>query len=108
MIGGFIVVNNPVRVVVRGIGPSLTALGVTNPLANPTLELRDNNGALVLANNDWKDTQQAALLATHLQPTNDLESALVQTLQPGNYTALLRGANDGTGVGLVEVYALAN
>ncbi len=106
MIGGFILVNNPVRVVIRGIGPSLTALGVPNALADPTLELRDVNGMLILANDNWRDTQEAEIIATTLQPTNDLESAMVMTLQPGNYTAQLRGSNDGIGNGLVEVYAL--
>jgi hypothetical protein len=106
MIGGFILVNNPVRVVIRGIGPSLTPLGVPNALANPTLELRDVNGMLILANDNWRDTQAAEIIATNLQPTNDLESAMVMTLQPGNYTALLRGSNNGTGNGLVEIYAL--
>ncbi len=106
MIGGFIIVNNPLKVVVRGIGPSLTAFGVTNPLANPTLELHGANGATILANDDWKTAQQAEITTTNLQPTNDLESALVITLQPGNYTAQLRGANNTTGVGVVEVYAL--
>ena len=106
MIGGFIVVNNPLRVVVRGIGPSLTAAGVPNALADPTLELRSGNGALILANNNWRDTQATEIMATMLQPTNDLESALVMTLQPGNYTAQLRGNNNGTGNGLVEIFAL--
>jgi DNA-binding beta-propeller fold protein YncE len=108
MIGGFIVVNNPVRVVVRGIGPSLAGVGIQNPLADPTIELRDGAGGLVLANDNWKATQQADIMATGLQPSNDLESALVITLQPGNYTALLRGTNNGTGIGVVEVYALAS
>ena len=105
MIGGFIVVNNPVRVVVRGIGPSLTAVGVPNALADPTLELRGVNG-LILANDNWRDTQEAEITATGLAPTNNLESALVMTLQPGNYTAQLRGNNNGTGNGLVEIFAL--
>jgi hypothetical protein len=106
MIGGFIIVNNPVRVVVRGIGPSLTAFGVPNVLADPTLELRGINNTLILANDNWRQTQQAEIMATGLQPTNDLESALVITLQPGNYTGLLRGTNNGTGNGVVEVFAL--
>lgn len=106
MIAGFIIVNNPLKVVVRGIGPSLTGFGVPNALANPTLELRDGNGALVLANNDWKTAQQAEITATGLQPSDDLESALVQTLQPGPYTAQLRGNNNGTGVGVIDVFAL--
>ena len=77
MIGGFIIVNNPVRVVVRGIGPSLAAFGVPDPLADPTLELRGADGTLILANDNWRDTQQAEIMATGLQPSNDLESALV-------------------------------
>ncbi len=100
MIGGFILVNNPVRVVIRGIGPSLTALGVPNALADPTLELRDRDGMLILANDNWRDTQADEIIATTLQPTNDLESAIVMTLQPGNYTVQLRGSNDGIGNGL--------
>jgi hypothetical protein len=104
MIGGFIIVNNPVRVVVRGIGPSLA--GVPDVLADPTLELRNGSGTLVLANDNWRQTQEAELIGTSLQPTNDLEAALVITLQPGAYTAQLRGNNSTVGVGLVEVYAL--
>ena len=94
------------RIVVRGIGPSLTAVGVTNPLANPTLELRDNNGALLVSNNDWQDNpaQAAELTAAGLAPTNPLESGIAATLAPGLYTALLAGVNNGTGIGVVEVY----
>ncbi len=94
------------RVVVRGIGPSLTALGVTNALANPTLELRGSNGDLLFANNDWQDDpgQAAELTAADLAPTNSLESGIAATLPPGQYTAPLAGLNNGTGVGLVEVY----
>jgi hypothetical protein len=106
MIAGFFIVNNPLKVVVRGIGPSLAGFGVPNPLANPTLELRDSNGATVLANDDWKLTQQAEITQTGLQPSNDAESALVITLQPGGYTAQLRGTNNGTGVGVIDVFAL--
>jgi hypothetical protein len=106
MIAGFFVVNNPLKVVVRGIGPSLSNFGVQNPLANPTLELRDGNGGLVLGNDDWKTTQQAEITATGLQPSNDAESALVITLQPGGYTAQLRGTSNGTGVGVIDVFAL--
>ena len=108
VIAGFILLQNNGndRIVVRGIGPSLTAAGVPNALANPTLELRDNNGALVVANNDWQDdpAQAAELTAAGLAPTNNLESAIAATLPPGPYTALLVGLNTGTGVGLVEVY----
>ena len=92
--------------VVRGIGPSLTGLGVPNALANPTLELRDGNGALVMANNDWQDdaAQAAELTAAGLAPTSPLESGIAAALPPGLYTALLAGLNNGAGVGLVEVY----
>jgi Protein of unknown function (DUF4038)/Putative collagen-binding domain of a collagenase len=94
------------RIVVRGIGPSLAAFGVPNALANPTLELRDGNGALLIANNDWQDdpAQGAELTAAGLAPTNNLESGIAATFPPGLYTALLGGLNNGTGVGLVEVY----
>jgi len=94
------------RIVVRGIGPSLTAAGVPNALADPTLELRDGNGALLVANNNWQDNpaQGAELTAAGLAPTNNLESGIAATLPAGSYTALLSGVNNGTGVGLVEVY----
>ena len=108
VIAGFILGNhNGVdRIVVRGIGPSLTAVGVANALANPTLELRDNNGALLHANNDWQDdpAQAAELSAAGLAPASALESGIAVTLPPGLYTALLAGLNNGTGTGLVEVY----
>jgi hypothetical protein len=108
VIAGFILGGNNGgdRIVVRGIGPSLAAAGVANVLADPTLELRDSNGALLMANNDWQDNQaQAAeLTAAGLAPTNNLESGLAASLSPGPYTALLSGGNNGTGIGLVEVY----
>jgi subtilisin-like proprotein convertase family protein len=94
------------RVVVRGLGPSLTSAGVTNVLPDPMLELRDGNGALLIADNNWQDSpaQAAELTAAGLAPTSALESAVVATLPPGLYTALLSGMNNGTGIGLVEVY----
>jgi len=94
------------RIVVRGIGPSLTAVGVPNALADPTLELRDGNGALLMANNNWQDNtaQAAELMAAGLAPANNLESGIAATLPPGLYTALLSGVNNGAGIGLVEVY----
>jgi hypothetical protein len=108
VIAGFILGGNggADRIVVRGIGPSLTAAGVANALGNPTLELRDSNGALIRADNDWQDNAAQAVLisAAGLAPTNPLESAIAATLSPGLYTALLAGVNNGTGVGLVEVY----
>ena len=110
MIAGFILGGNngADRIVVRGIGPSLTAVGVPNTLADPTLELRDGNGTLLISDNDWQDNaaQAVEITAAGLAPTNPLESAIAATLPPGLYTALLAGRNNGTGVGLVEVYDL--
>jgi hypothetical protein len=94
------------KIVVRGLGPSLTAAGISNALADPTLELRDGNGTLLMANNNWQDNavQMAELMSSGLAPSNPLESAIAATLPPGAYTALLAGFNNGAGIGLVEVY----
>ena len=112
VIAGFILGNHNGndRIVVRGIGPSLTAFGISNALADPTLELRDNNGALLVANNNWQDdpAQAAQLTAAGLAPTNPLESAIAATMSPGAYTALLVGLNNRTGVGVVEIYDLGS
>ena len=112
MIGGVIVVGpDPQKVVVRAIGPSLGKVGVAGALQDPTLELHDSNGALLVSNDNWRSSQEAEIMATGLQPTNDLESAIVTTLPSSpsgiGYTAILRGVNDTTGVALVEFYALA-
>ena len=110
VIAGFILGSSggSERVVVRGLGPSLAAAGVPNPLANPTLELRDSDGVLLASNNNWLDdpAQAARVSDTGLQPTNDLEAAVYATLPPGLYTALLAGLNSGVGNGVVEVYDL--
>lgn len=107
LIGGFVVEGaRERRVIVRAIGPSLTPFGVQGALANPTLEVKDANGVSLGTNDDWKSAQQAAIAASGFAPTSDLESALVLTLPPGAYTALVRGAGETTGVGLVEVYDL--
>jgi len=114
MIGGFIV-GGPTgengRVLVRALGPSLTNSGVAGALSDPTLELHDGNGATIASNDNWKlrsdgGSQQAEIESTSIAPTNDLESALLRDLAPGNYTAIVRGNNNATGVGLVEVYNL--
>jgi hypothetical protein len=109
VIAGFVLSADGVaddRVIVRGIGPSLADFGLSPVLANPTLELRDNNGALLIANNDWQENPEQAMEinAAGLAPTNSLESAMAATLPPGLYTALLAGSNNGTGIGVVEVY----
>jgi hypothetical protein len=108
VIAGFILGNNQGddRVVVRGLGPTLSAFAVPNPLQNPTLELRDQNGALLRSNDNWADdsAQAAEITAAGLAPTDSRESAIAATLPPGLYTAILAGRNDTTGIGLVEVY----
>jgi hypothetical protein len=106
MIGGFIVSGASVNVLVRGIGPSLSNAGVTDALADPTLSLVDSNGQELASNDNWKDTQRSAIEATTVPPANDAEAAILHTLAPGQYTAILRGKSDSTGVGLVEVYSL--
>ncbi len=111
MIAGFIIQNGLVKAVVRAIGPSLIAFGITNALADTTLQLRDQNGNIVVENDNWKvrpdgTSQQAEMEATGLQPTNDLEAAFVTTLQPGQYTAQMRGKPETTGIGVVQVYFL--
>ncbi|HSP46219.1 MAG TPA: NHL repeat-containing protein [Chthoniobacterales bacterium] len=111
MIGGFIL-NSQTRVVVRAIGPSLSQAGVSNPLADPSLELRDGQGTLLASNDNWKTnaqtnlSQETEIRATTLAPGNDLESAIVILLPPGPHTAIVSGRNGGVGVGLVEVYSL--
>ena len=108
MIGGFITEggNGSTEVIVRALGPTLSNFGVANALADPTLELRDINGNLIRSNDNWRSTQQAEIIATGLQPSNDAESAIVATLAPSNYTMIVRGVNSTTGVALVEVYRL--
>jgi hypothetical protein len=108
LIGGIIGGGNgsQPKVLIRAIGPSLTDAGVANALQDPVLELRDINGALVTSNDDWQSDQEAEIEATGIPPSDPQESAIVATLLPTNYTAIVRGANDTTGVALVEVYHL--
>ena len=107
MIGGFIVLGpNSQKVLVRAIGPSLSGFGVANPLPDPILELHDGDGALIASNDNWRSTQEAEIIATTIPPSSDLESAIVRNLAPGSYTAIVRGANNTTGVALVEAYGL--
>jgi hypothetical protein len=105
LIGGFIA-GGPTHVIIRAIGPSLTAHGVSGALQDPTLELHNGSGTLIAFDDNWKDSQQAEIQATGLAPSDPRESAIVATLTPGNYTAIVRGKNNTTGVGLVEVYNL--
>ena len=104
LIGGFIVTGTQSKkVIVRAIGPSLPLTGV---LINPFLELHDSSGALIVSNDNWRTDQEQEIIATGLAPTNDNESAIVMTLNPDSYTAVVRGVNGGTGIALVEVYDL--
>ena len=116
MIGGFIVQGTePKRVIIRAIGPELTQHGVPNALANPTLELHNATGALIASNDNWATTIIGGII-THSQvrdirnsgyaPGDGRESAIIADLPPGNYTAIVRGVNDTTGVALVEAYDL--
>ncbi|MGI8957855.1 MAG: SGNH/GDSL hydrolase family protein [Chthoniobacterales bacterium] len=107
LIGGFIVGNGGSdTVIVRAIGPSLADAGVANPLADPTLDLYDANGALIMSDDNWRDAQESLIQSTGLAPANDAESAIIRSVTPGNYTAVVRGQDGGTGVALVEVYNL--
>ena len=108
MIGGFIVsgANGSVNLIVRALGPSLAPFGIPNPLADPLLGLYNANGTLIMSNDNWKDSQQAAIQNSGFHPPNNLDSAILVTLPTGNYTAIVSGKSGGTGVGLVEVYRL--
>jgi hypothetical protein len=117
MIGGFIIEGSePKTVIVRAIGPELTPYGVANVLADPTLELHNDTGTLIASNNNWQTTviggiitsnQVSAIQNSGHAPTQPSESAIIATLQPGNYTAILRGVNNAAGVALAEVYDLS-
>ena len=105
-VAGFIIHGSAAKkVIVRAIGPSLTTIGAA-ALADPTVELYDAAGSLMLANDNWKDSQEQAVRDTTIPPAHDLESAIVISLSPGAYTAVVRGRNGGSGVALAEVYDL--
>lgn len=107
MIGGFIVGgDDPTRVILRAIGPSLSENGVPNALSDPVLSLFDGNGSLIFSNDNWRTAQEKQITDTGVPPNNDQESAIVATLSPGNYTATVSDANHTSGVALVEVYNL--
>jgi hypothetical protein len=109
MIGGFIIGGNKgSKVIVRALGPSLTAHGVSDTLQDPTLELYDSDGTLVAKNDNWRSNQQTAIIISTIPPTDGREAAIVATLAPGAYSAIVRGHNGSTGVALFEVYALSH
>jgi hypothetical protein len=104
MIGGLIVLGtDSARAIVRAIGPSLPLAGA---LADPSLELHDGNGATIAYNDNWRSDQEADITATSLAPASDAESAILSTLEPGLYTAIVTGQNNSTGIALVEAYQL--
>jgi hypothetical protein len=106
MIAGLVVQSHNKQIVVRALGPTLTGFGVNDALPDPTLSLYDANGALIIFNDDWKDSQESAIGSTGLAPRSDLESAIAGTISPGSYTAVVRGFENATGNALVEVYGL--
>ncbi len=107
LIAGFIITGpSAKKVLLRGIGPSLSDDGLSGVLADPTLEVHDASGALLFSNDNWRETQEQQIIDTTIPPANNLESAIVATLEPGAYTAVLQGKNGGTGTGLVEAYDL--
>ncbi len=104
MIGGLVISGSaPTKVIVRALGPSLPVAG---KLADPTLALVDGNGVTLQTNDNWRSDQAAAISATTVAPQDDAEAAIVRTLPPGAYTAVVRGAHEQTGVAVVEVYNL--
>jgi hypothetical protein len=117
VIGGFIVQGSETkRVIIRALGPSLTPYGVPNPLSNPTLQLHDGTGTLIASNDNWMHTiiggiimsnQVGDIMSSGYAPGDGRESAIIADLQPGNYTAIVAGVNNMTGVALVEVYDLS-
>jgi hypothetical protein len=109
MIGRFII--GPIgsgqpRLIVRAIAPSLVNADLTGALGDPLLEIHDINGTVIAANDDWKETQQAAIEAANLAPSHERESAIASTPGPGPYTAMASGKASTSGVGLVEVFVL--
>ncbi len=108
LIAGFIVGGNTLidnAVVVRALGPTLSSFGVTNPLQNPKIELHDASGTIIASNDNWQDTQAVEIRASGLAPARPNESAIAIALPTGNYTVVVRGVGDTTGIALAEVYS---
>jgi len=107
-IGGFIITGSvPKKVILRAIGPSLTHFGVPGVLADPVMELHGPGAFATITNDNWRDTQEDEIQATGIPPTDNLESAIVATLNPGAYTAIVKGKNNTSGVALIEIYDLS-
>jgi hypothetical protein len=110
LIGGFIITGTQSKkVILRAIGPSLAASGIAGALSNPTMELRNSAGALIASNDDWQQSSQAAQIASSgIPPNNAMESAIIATLVPGSYTAIVSGVNNATGIAMIEGYELGS
>src|SRR5438477_1420667 len=107
MIGGFVIGGDqPTRVIIRAIGPSLSGAGIQDALQDPVLQLFNGNGSMIFENDDWRSAQQDQINGSGMAPGDDRESAIIATLQPGSYTAIVHGKNDTIGVALVEIYNL--
>ncbi len=109
LIGGVILggsAGTPLKIMARGLGPSLASAGVAGALTDPILELYDRDGVLLASNDNWRETQAAEIEASAIPPSDEAESAIVATLSAGNYTAVLHGKGGATGVGLIEFYHL--
>ena len=119
LIEGFIVqgpAGSTKKILVRAIGPSLVPFGITDAVANPTLDIFDANNTKIASNDNWKTTQAGGIITgdqfaeingSGLAPTNDLESAIIANLAPGSYTAVVRGANNSMGTGVVDAFDLS-
>jgi hypothetical protein len=106
VIGGFVIGGDqPTKVLIRAVGPSLAPFGIVHPLLDPVLELRGSTGSLIFSNDNWRTTQAQQIEQT-IPPSDNRECAIIATLQPGLYTAIVRGKNNTTGVAVVEVYNL--
>lgn len=103
ILGTIILGDAPAKIIFRALGPSLPVPGA---MVDPTLELHDKDGNLIMSNDNWRSDQEAEIIASTLPPGNDLESAIVASLNPGEYTAIVRGVDNTTGVALVEAYQL--
>ena len=108
LIGGMIILGaGTTNVLFRAIGPSLIPLGVGNALTDTTLELFNGQGVAVATNDDWQDSQKSEIEATTIPPSDPREAAILRSLSPGNYTAIVRGKGNSTGVALIEAYELS-
>jgi hypothetical protein len=108
LIGGFILQGNTSKeILIRGLGPSLSAFGVVNVVSDPLIEIHDSTGALISSNDNWRTDFNQSAIPVELQPSNDSESALDRTLSPGSYTVIMKGAQGETGIGLFELYDIS-